>query len=83
MRHRRAAVRHGRCTLRSIEVRLSRSIDAGGSGSHAGAVGFAGVLTAGELRRPRAGPRRLPCFCVYDTWARLTGGSLLSVTVQS
>ena len=74
MRHGRAAVLHGRHTLRPLESRLGGSIDSGGHGEHRGTLLVAGEATAGEL----APIPRCPMLC--SVLVSLTSGPRLSVT---
>ena len=68
MRHGRAAVRHGRPTLGSVEVACRTWLDAVRRGEHVGAVTFAGGATVGEFRRV---PRHRRASSVFVS---LTGG---------
>ena len=52
-------------------------------GEHADAIGFTGGVAVGEQDHRRDIKRRLPYFRLADQRARLTCGSLLSVTADS
>ena len=61
MRHGQAAELRGRGTLGPQELRVSRSIDAGGRDGHGGTLLVAEEVTVGELRRVPRHRSRLPC----------------------